>query len=217
MTFILLSSRLTRAYKLLLPVAALLGLGIYVGLMVTQHWNLEFHAVVALFGCVLWLLFVLLVSIRIRHIAYNESFIRIRNYGRWVQIPASDYVLVDPGFPGFYQLRTSTGKHLFLVSYFGTLSTLIQPNDEPAAITTARRILAKPNPDFSSPCSPGRPAHRNRSSGCDKSFARNSLYPRLAPGPPHPAGLFCASSGAWCPSSEATAGDEQPRQLPELY
>ena len=96
----------------------------------------------ALFGFALWLLFVLIISAKLRHIAYNDSFIRIKNYGLWMQLAASDYISLDASLPGLYQLRTSTGKYLFLAGYFGSLGTLLQQSSEPTAITNARRVLA---------------------------------------------------------------------------
>ncbi|GAA3991119.1 hypothetical protein [Hymenobacter antarcticus] len=144
MSFTYLSSRLTLAYKLLIPIVTLLGLGIYMVLMLTQHWPLELHGVVALFSFVVWLLFVLLFSLKIRHIAYNDSFIRIKNYGPWIQIPNSEYILLDSGsLPGLYQFRVLTGEYLFLASYFGTLAAQFRQGGEPVSVTIARRTLTK--------------------------------------------------------------------------
>ncbi|MDO7852801.1 hypothetical protein [Hymenobacter convexus] len=143
MPFTLLSSRLTLAYKVVIPIVTLLGLGVYVVLIITQHWLLELHAVVAAFGLAMWLLFVLIISVRIRHVAYNESFIRVRNYGLWVQFPASEFIWLESSLMWPSRLRTSSGSYLFLPDYFGTLTTLIQQSDEPITITTARRILTK--------------------------------------------------------------------------
>jgi hypothetical protein len=120
MPFIRLSSRLTLAYKLLIPIMGLLGLIAYVWVMLAQNWLLEAHGVVAAFLFGLLLLFIFSISLRIKHVAYNHDFIRVRNYGAAVLIPADQFRRLEPvGFPldVLSRLHTATGSSLFLMSY----------------------------------------------------------------------------------------------------
>lgn len=145
MPFSSLSSRLTFAYKLLIPVATLAALGIYVFLMLTRRWPMELHGVVAACFLGMWLLFVLLISLRIRHVAYNKTFIRVKNYRTFIQFSAKEYVFIVPCFmPEFYRLRTSTHEYLFLANYVDTMISLLTHNPNgPESIRTARSVLSR--------------------------------------------------------------------------
>jgi hypothetical protein len=145
-----LSSRLTLVYKVLIPAGGLVGLAVYVALLLTQHWLLELHAVIAACGLAMWLLIVLVVSLRIRHVAYNKEFIRVRNYGRPLLLPAADFVSLLPALlPGYYYLRTRTHRLLFIGSVSDTLGKMLLGNPmldgfripEPENISAAQATL----------------------------------------------------------------------------
>jgi hypothetical protein len=151
MPFIRLSSRLTFAYKLAIPLIGLTGLVVYVWLILSQHWLLELHGVIALFFLAMLMLFGALISSRIKYVSYNESFIQVANYGQPVLIPIAEYQLLRPALAPFgllYSLRTSTTNSLFLSSISGTLGKIIQSGSvsersfEPENVTIARKELA---------------------------------------------------------------------------
>jgi hypothetical protein len=154
MTFIRLSSRLTFTYKLLIPLIGLVLLSGYTWLILAQHWLLELHGVIALGFLLLLAIFMLSISLRIRYVAYNESFIRIRNYGSATLIPIADYQLLTPAafpFGLLYRLRTTKTSSLFLGSFTETLANTIQLNSvlngflEPSNVTIARKALSLKN------------------------------------------------------------------------
>jgi len=152
MPFVRLSSRLTFVYKLLIPLIGLLVLSAYTCLILTQHWLLELHGVIALSFLLLLSVFTLSISLRIRYISYNESFIRIRNYGPAVLIPITEYQLLVPAtfpFEFLCRLRTAKTSSLFLGSFTETLASITQLDSvfngslEPRNVTVARKLLQK--------------------------------------------------------------------------
>jgi hypothetical protein len=150
MPFVRLSSRLTFVYKLLIPLIGLLILSGYTCIILTQHWLLELHGVIVLFFLLLLSIFILSISLRIRYVAYNESFIRVRNYGAAVLIPIAEYQSLTPAvfpFGPLYRLRTSRTSNLFLSSFTGTLVNIVQLDSvlngflEPRNVMIARKAL----------------------------------------------------------------------------
>ena len=151
MPFIRLSSRVTLFYKLIVPISGLLAWGVYAGLVVAHQWLWELHGVVLGFGLLLLALFTGTLSLPIRHVAYNEEFLRVRNYGAALLIPSSEYLLFEPAYFLLVRLRLAGGRSfLFLGSFPGLMGQLANaPADvlngslEPAAIDVARRTLAR--------------------------------------------------------------------------
>jgi hypothetical protein len=160
MPLIRLSSRLTFAYKVLIPVGTLLGWLGYVGLLIWREWPLELHGVVAGFLLFMWVLFTL-TAVRLRHICYDVNTVRIRNYGRWMMLPATRAVdfKASPLIPLRY-LRTPTRNFYFLPSFTDTFAGALRENPvlsgfpEPASITRAHAVLRHPLVSEATPLPP---------------------------------------------------------------
>jgi hypothetical protein len=150
MPFIQLSSRVTLLYKLIIPLGGLLSWSVYASLVVAQQWLWELHGVVLGFLLLLLALFTVMLSLPIRHVAYNEEFLRVRNYGPAQFLPSSEYLLFEPAYFLLTRLRLVGGRsYLFMGSFPGLLSRFVNhPGDvlnaqlEPASIDVARRTLA---------------------------------------------------------------------------
>ena len=114
-------------------------------------WDL--HGVVLGFVLLLLALFTNTVSLPIRHVAYNEEFLRVRNYGAAQLIPSSEYLLFEPAYFMLMRLRlrlVGGRSFLFLGSFSGMMGHLANApvdvlNDslEPAAVDVARRTLER--------------------------------------------------------------------------
>ncbi|MBF9223936.1 hypothetical protein [Hymenobacter ruricola] len=146
MPFTRLSSRLTLLYKLIIPLVGVAGLTCYVWVILSQHWLLELHGVLALSLFTILLLFTVTVSIRIRHVAYNDSFIQVRNYGQPILIPNTEYRMLELGefpFSFLYRLRTSNANPQFLGSFSEALKLVVNNSFEPENIAVARRVLSR--------------------------------------------------------------------------
>lgn len=124
--------------------ATLLALGAYAVLVFTQHWPLELHLVIIAFFLVIWLLFVTLISVRIRHIFYDSTAIQVKNYSTSKLMPSNAYWSLTLTFSRLYRLRTTEGDILFMTSFFDTLANATDfLASEPASIVTARKTLAR--------------------------------------------------------------------------
>jgi len=149
--FIRLSSCVTLFHKLVIPIGGLLAWGVYAGLVVAHQWVWDLHGVVLGFVLLLLALFTGTVSLPIRHVAYNEEFLRVRNYGAAQLIPSSEYLLFEPAYFMLMRLRLVGGRSfLFLGSFSGMMGHLANaPVDvlngslEPAAVDVARRTLGR--------------------------------------------------------------------------
>jgi len=141
----------TLFYKVFIPLSGLLACGVYAGLIVAGHWLWELHGVVLGFFVLLLALFTSIVSLPIRHVAYNEEFIRIRNYGPAQLFPAQEYRLLGPAYFGMGLMRLSLvggQRFLFLASFPSILGEVVSNpmhvldvSSEPAYINVARRTL----------------------------------------------------------------------------
>ena len=120
--FIRLSSRVTLLYKMIIPLGGLLAWGVYAGLVVAHQWLWELHGAVLGFLLLLLTLFIGTLSLPIRHVAYNEECLSVRNYGAAQLIPSSEYLLFEPAYFLLMRLRLVGGRsYLFMGSLSGML------------------------------------------------------------------------------------------------
>ncbi|MBF9239991.1 hypothetical protein I2I05_21550 [Hymenobacter sp. BT683] len=148
MPFIRLSSRVTLFYKLIIPLVGLLALGVYAGAIVAHQWPWELHGVLLGALGALLALFTGMTALPIRHVEYNEEFIRIRNYGAAQLFPVQEYRLLEPAYFVLMRLRLVGRSFLFLGNFPGLLGNVVNNpagalNDslEPASVNVARRTL----------------------------------------------------------------------------
>ncbi|WP_152559867.1 hypothetical protein [Hymenobacter sp. IS2118] len=148
MPLIRLSSRVTLFYKLIVPLVGLLALGVYASVIVAYQWPWELHGVLLGALGALLLLFTGTTALPIRHVAYNEEFIHIRNYGAAQLFPVQEYRLLEPAYFVMMRLRLVDRSFLFLGSFPGLLGGVVNDSGsvlngslEPPSINVARRIL----------------------------------------------------------------------------